>query len=84
MSFCTRILITDMMPNGMVTGVKLLDISAVEDGHEFGLSQEPGPEFSPVTGRPVTVYQPILHIEGLRADLTRGDSELQPQNGTES
>jgi hypothetical protein len=75
MKLCTMIRITSMLPNGIVTGLKLLGINEVSDSHEYGMRQVAEPEISPVTGRPVSVYYPVLHAEGEATELLAGDSE---------
>lgn len=75
MKICSRIEITSMLPNGIVTGVDLLGIKAVGDDYEFGLQQELKLELSPVTRKLVQVWHPVLHAEGEATELLAGDSE---------
>lgn len=67
MKWCTIVRITKMLPNGMVTGVKLLGVDWVDDDHKYGLRQQSEFEVSPVTGNGISVIYPELHMEGRKA-----------------
>jgi hypothetical protein len=67
MKWCTKARITRMRPDGSILGLKLLSVDWVEDSHEFGLHQEPASVFSPSGEYQITVYHPVLHMEGRKA-----------------
>jgi hypothetical protein len=77
MKWCTRLRIDEIMPNGVVTEAKLLDISRVPDDHPFGLFQEDGGiDIPEATARGIRVLSPVVHLE--RPDPVSPGSERHP------
>lgn len=64
MKTCARVRIDAMTPTGVVTRAQLLDVSLVDDDHDFGLHEEDGETSVPeATARGITVLSPVLHLE---------------------